>query len=200
MDLRRAFYIPMLLLLLASCSREDDVYPSIITEFADMQADSTGVATTLTLDDGSVYGITNRLSRLEPGTRYRVVTGFTKEADRATIYSLTGAWLLRDSTSAPKADPTGILSAWRAGKYINLQLSPRTQDSRRQYWGFSTDSVTPHHAYLSLHHNQNGDPASYSTTVYASLPVDSIKGIDKGDTITLSINTFKGTREWTMKK
>ena len=190
----------MLLLLFVSCSNDDGPYPSIITEFADMRVDSTGMATTLTLDDGTTLGITNHLTELEPKSTYRVVSGFTKEDGRATIYSLTGAYILRDSTSTPKSDPTGILSAWRAGKYINLQLSPKTQDCSRQYWGYCMDSITPHHAHLSLYHNQNGDPTSYSTTVYASLPVDSIKGIDEGDTITLSINTFKGTREWTMRK
>lgn len=189
----------MLLLLLVSCSNDDGPYPSLITEFADMLVDSTGVATTLTLDDGKTYSISNHITELEPKSVYRVVSSFEQEQDRATIYSLNSVHILRDSTAIRKYDPIGVLSAWRAGKYINLHLSPKTQEGR-QYWGFCVDSITPHHARLSLHHDQNGDPTSYSTAVYASLPVDSIKGIDKGDTITLSINTFKGTREWIMRK
>ena len=190
----------LLALLLISC-HEDEAYPSLISEFADLQSSKEGISQSFMLDDGTEYGIANPVEKLKPNATYRMMVTYALGEDRkAWLYGLEGVYYLRDSSEVAKSDPTGVLSAWRAGKYINLQLAPKTQDGNRQYWGYCMDSITPHHAHLSLYHNQNGDPTSYSTTVYASLPVDSIKGIDEGDTITLSINTFKGTREWTMRK
>ncbi len=80
-----------------------------------------------------------------------------------------------------------------------MYLSPLTQGGK-QYWGFITDSIKGGHAWVSLHHNQNADPLSYTQPTYASLPVDSIKGIQAGDSITLRINTFNGTQTWNFKK
>lgn len=173
------------------------MYPDIRTEFANMKADAKGVASSITLDDGTRYSITNRIAELHPDATYRVVCGYVPSGQQATLYTLEGAHILRDSTQVAQSHPTGVLSAWRSGNYINLHLTPRTQGGTH-YWGFCIDSLTEHHAHLSLHHHQNGDPTSYSTTTYASLPVDSIAGIAKGDTITLHINTFKGRREWKM--
>ncbi len=175
------------------------MYPSIITEMADMETDEAGVAQSLTLDNDQTYAIANHITSLKPQALYRVMCGFVPEGQKAVIYSLDGAHILRDSSLVAQSDPTGVQSAWRAGRYINLHLSPKGQDGTH-YWGFSIDEVTEHHAHISLHHSQNGDPASYSSDVYASLPVDSITGIGEGDTITLSINTFKGIKTWKMKR
>ena len=54
--------------------------------------------------------------------------------------------------------------------------------------------------HLRLHHRQNADPLSYTQTVYASLPIDSLKAVPKGDSIAFHIKTFKGDRVWTFKK
>lgn len=189
----------LLALLLISC-HEDEAYPSLISEFADLQSSKEGISQSFMLDDGTEYGIANPVEKLKPNATYRMMVTYALGEDRkAWLYGLEGVYYLRDSSEVAKSDPTGVLSAWRAGKYINLHLRPTGQEGTH-HWGFCTDSLTSHHAHLSLHHDQNGDPVSYSSDVYASLPVDSIKGISEGDTITLSIKTFKGIKTWTMKR
>lgn len=196
-----SYYIlsSLLALLLISC-HEDEAYPSLISEFADLQSSKEGISQSFMLDDGTEYGIANPVEKLKPNATYRMMVTYALGEDRkAWLYGLEGVYYLRDSSEVAKSDPTGVLSAWRAGKYINLHLRPTGQEGIH-HWGFCMDSLTSYHAHLSLHHDQNGDPVSYSSDVYASLPVDSIKGISEGDTITLSIKTFKGIKTWTMKR
>lgn len=192
--MRKIIWI-LCLLTLVACSKDEDVYPSIITEFADLNTDEHGTATSFELDNGTIYLISNPVKDLKPDATYRVVCGYVPEGSKASLYTLNGAYFLHDSTEIVKNDPTNVLSAWHSGKYINMQLSPKTQGGTH-YWGYAVDSITPRHRHLSLHHSQNSDPTSYTTTIYASLPMDSIQGIDKGDTVTLTINTFKGRKEW----
>jgi len=183
--------------VMMGCSSEDDggPYPNIITEFANMMTDKSGNMVSFTTDDGKTYQISNQLRDYEPQALYRVVCGFVPQDNQAKVYQLFGAYLLRDSIDCAQHDPTGITSLWRRGHYINLHLSPLTQGGT-QYWGFITDSIRPQHAFLSLHHRQAGDPLSFSKTVYASIPLDSIAGYDATDTITLIIQTFDGPKKY----
>lgn len=183
----------------SSCSEDDGPYPDIITEFAEIQANDKGMAEVLTLDDGRSYGITNKIADLKPKAHYRVVCGYVAQQQQATIYNMEPAYVLRDSSDIARRDPTGILSTWLSDTYINLHLRPKTQGGT-QYWGFITDSITTRHTHISLHHCQNDDPTSYSRDVYASLPLDSLKGTAPGDTITLSITTFNGAQSFTFKR
>ena len=182
--------------MLMSCSSDDEgTYPSIITEFASMKTNESGVMKSFTTDDNRTYQISNLLEGYLHNTLYRVVCGFVPEGNKARVYQLHGAYLLRDSLQQAQHDPTGVVSAWRRGHFINLHLSPLTQGGT-QYWGFITDSIHPQHAFLSLHHRQGEDPLSYTKTVYASIPLDSIAGYDATDTVTLVIQTFQGTKRF----
>lgn len=185
--------------LMSSCSREEDTYPSIITEMADLYTDSHGVIVKFTTDAGVTYQVTDGQNDLEPDAIYRILCGYVPSGEKATIYQAQGVYILRDSSAVAKTDPTAVKSVWKGGGYINMYLSPFTQGGT-QYWGFITDSIRNGHAWVSLHHNQNTDPIFYSQPAYASLPIDSIKGIQKGDDITLSINTFNGLQTWDFKK
>ena len=87
-----------------------------------------------------------------------------------------------------------------SGSYINLHLAPLTQGGNHS-WGFITDSIgTDGHRYLSLHHRQNGDPLSYTQETYASIPLEELDSMTEGDSITLSIHTFKGIKTWNFKR
>ena len=180
-------------------NNEDDTYPSIITEMADLYTNDEGVGEKFTTDAGVTYTVTKGPDDLVPNALYRILCGYVPSGDKATVYQAQSAYYLKDSTEIAKTDPTDVKSAWRAGKYINMYLSPLTQGGT-QYWGFIIDKVENGHAWVSLYHNQNGDPLSYTQPTYASLPVDSIKGIHEGDIITLSINTFNGPQTWDFKK
>ena len=193
----------LFLLLIASCSRNDDssdFYPNVITEFAMIRTDDAGTMIELTTDDNRIFTLTNPQSGYDKNKRYRAVCGFVPNGKTAYLYNATGAYLLRDSTEvAYEPDATGAVSVWLSGRYINMQLSPLTQGGV-QYWGYRCDSVRGQMNHLSLHHRQNDDPLSYTQTVYASLPIDSLKTIPEGDSIALHIKTFKGDRVWKFKK
>ncbi|MBQ7180620.1 MAG: hypothetical protein IJR87_04930 [Bacteroidaceae bacterium] len=183
-----------------SCSdNEDEHYPNVITEFADVRSDKDGRLTDFTTDGGATFRIENELTGYVPNRLYRAICGYVAQGERATLYELQGVWILRDSTAIVRHDPTNVLSVWSTDRYLNMQLSPMTHGGQH-YWGFATDSLRPAHAYLSLYHNQNGDDAAYSQTVYASLPFDSIPGLQPGDSVSLCIHTFKGTRTFRFKR
>ncbi len=159
---------------LVSCS-DDDMYPSIITDILDGITNSSGTLTTLQTDEGETYTLTNPQSGLVKNAIYRCLCGYTLEGNNATLYSLSGVYILRDSTERAVKDPLPIVSAWKTSRYINLHLRPKTQGGTHCY-GYVTDSIVDGHVYISLHHRQNGDPEAYSTDVYASIPLDSIEG------------------------
>lgn len=186
--------------LFASCQKDDDyMYPSIITEMADIATDETGTMKTMHTDKGSKYQIQNSLTGYAKKVVYRAVCGYVPNQQYATIYQLQRVHILRDSTSVQTKDPIDVTSIWRGGKYINLQLKSLTQGGT-QYWGFVVDEVSVGHTYVSLHHKQNADPTSYTQVVYASLPVDSLKTTNEGDEITIRVNTNKGEKTWTFRK
>lgn len=185
------------LTLLVACSDDDnEAYPALITEFANLETSESGALSAFTNDAGRRFVITNTADGYTPNTVYRVVAGYTDEGDgRARLYTLAAARVLRDSTAIRRQDPTGVVAVWRAGKYINLHLAPMTHGGT-QYWGFAVDSVRDSRHYLSVHHNQGRDQYSYTDYVYASLPVDSIKDAEQGDSLFLSVHTSKGCRTW----
>lgn len=191
--------IACLTAIVSSCSKEEEAYPNIITEMADMYTDAEGVGNKFTTDAGVTYTVTNGITDLAPNALYRILCGYVPSGNNAAIYQAQSVFYLRDSTEIAKTDPTDVMSAWRAGKYINIYLAPLTQGGT-QYWGFIIEKIESGHAWVRLHHNQNNDPRSYTQPTYASLPVDDIKGIQEGDIITLSIYTFNGIQTWDFKK
>ncbi len=194
-------------LFIASCSNDDNgPYPSIVAEMADLYTNQDGAITHLVLDDGTTYKISNSQSGFHAKSLYRVLCGFVPNGNEATLYQLQGAYILRDSTAIlPRKDPASVISTWRTPRYLNLHLATKTQGGT-QHWGYITDSITSTpqangdtliHAHMSLYHNQNADPMSYTEDVYASIPLDSIKPFgnkrEKGR-VTLSINTSSGIK------
>lgn len=173
-------------LFLASCNDDDDSYPSIVTEMVDGVTNGNGTLTTLITDNDEQYTLTNPQAGLYPNALYRLLCGFTVQGQAATLYTLEGVYILRDSTSVASRDPFTIVSAWQTSRYINLHLTVKTQGGT-QYFGYVTDSIVGEHTYISLHHRQGQDPEAYSTDIYASIPLDSIEG---------SLITFEGTYDF----
>ena len=193
----------LLLLLLFSCKGGDDnsdIYPNIVTEFAMIRTDADGTMTELTTDNGETYTLNNPQPGYSKEVLYRVVCGYVPDGQTATLYQVTGAYLLRDSTElACEPDPIRVTSVWQSGRFINMHLSPLTGGGQ-QYWGFRIDDTSGRTTHVSLHHRQNGDPLSYTEAVYASLSVDSLKAVPAGATVVLHINTFKGDQTWSFQK
>lgn len=186
-----AFLVP-----LTSCSDDEDdaPYPAIVTEMADCPTDAQGKMTQIVLDDDTRLALTNPQTGLKASVTYRALAGFTRQSGNlATLYSLRAAVLLRDSTAVAQSDPTHVVSLWQTSRYINLHLRPMTHAQAEGHtWGYVVDSIVGGHAYLRLHHRQGPDPTSYSTDVYASIPLGGIEA----DRYTLTIQTFQGKREW----
>lgn len=193
----------LLLLVFACCKGGDDssdIYPNVLTEFAMIRTDASGTMIELTTDAGRTYTLSNPQEGYDKNVRYRAVCGFIPDGQNARLYHLTAAYMLRDSTAlAYEPDASGAVSVWQSGQYINMQLSPLTQGGT-QYWGYRIDGTHGRTTHLTLHHRQNGDPLSYTQTVYASISTNDFKTIPAGDSIALHIKTFKGDRVWTFRK
>lgn len=190
------------LICLVSCKNggEEDFYPNILTEFATIRTDASGTMKELTTDDERTYTIKNPQKGYKKDFSYRVVCGFVPDGQTVTLYQLTGAYLLGDSTElAHEPDPIKVTSVWQSGKYINMHLSPLTQGGT-QYWGYRVDETGDGATHLSLHHRQNGDPQSYTQSVYASLSMDELDAIPAGNDIVLHIKTYNGEQVWTFRK
>ena len=193
----------LLLLLLVCCKDGDDssdFYPNVVTDFAMVRTDDSGTMIELTTDDERTYTLSNPQPGYKENAKYRAVCGFVADGQNATLYHATGAYMLRDSTElAYEPDPIKVTSVWQSGRYINMQLAPLTQGGI-QYWGYRVDEVSGNTTHISLHHKQNGDPLSYTETVYASLSIDDFESVPAGDNIVLHIKTFDGDRVWAFKK
>ena len=197
------FPLFLFFVLFSSCKGGDDTsepYPNVVTEFAMIKTNDSGMLAELTTDDERTYTISNPQDGYDKNVMYRAVCGYVPDGQTATLYHATGAYLLHDSTKLSyEPDAIKVVSVWKSGRYINMQLSPLTQGGI-QYWGYRIDNVHDRTAHITLHHCQNHDPLSYMQTVYASLPMDSLKTISAGDSIALHIKTFNGEQVWTFQK
>ena len=200
-----------LLCCLAACSDADDdgyAYPSLLTELAELYTDSEGEGVLFTTDDGQTYAIRTPIQGLQAEAAYRIVCGYEPTQEKngpysiAIVYSVENVCLLHpaDQTDTAPDDPTALTAIWRGGGYLNLQLAPKTQGGKHQ-WGYRRDSVTDRRngktLHLSLCHRQGEDPPAYSTTVYASLPLDELS-LQEGDSISFTVLTFDGKQVWNM--
>lgn len=196
-----------LLAAFAACDDDDYVYPSLVTEFADIYTNADSTHTFIENDYGDIYVTRTTLSGLDPRYFYRGVCGYeitdeTVETYPVVIlYTLESVNLLYETTdTAGGIDPTGVTSVWRAGNYINFHLTPKTQGGDH-LWDYRTDSVTLDGGngcakhYLSLYHDQCDDPCSYSAVVYASLYLPS-SDIAEGDSVIFTIQTFDEPQTW----
>ena len=100
-------------------------------------------------------------------------------------------------------DPISLVSAWRSksSKYINLRLAVKTGtaddgETALQTIGVKCDTTTTadgHEQFtFTLLHNQNGVPQYYTSTVFASIPIDSRA---QAGEITIRVNTYQGQTE-----
>ena len=189
-----------------SCSdKDDEPYPALITELVMASADAQCVFNTFTTDDGRTFSISNTIKGPTPNVCWRFLCGYVKESEeQARIYVLQRVLVLSDYSSLRQLshDPTGFVSIWKAGGFINLHLLPKTQGGQ-QAWGFSCDSAHVNDAggtnhYLSIVHFQLKDPTAYSDDAYFSLDLDSVAAVRQpSDSLILRVRTFDGWRSWT---
>ena len=190
---------------MASCSDDDDVFPSMISELADALTDSRGRITVLLRDDGSQLTVSNDVSGFKANVGYRCVCGYVKGiGNQVELLSLSPAYVLYDcaQTDLRAQDPLGVVSVWRGGKrYLNMHLLPKTKGTAHR-WGYLCDSVRTNGAggttyYISLQHDQGTDTLSYSSDYYMSVTIDSLTTSPvEGDSACLDIMTWGGIRRY----
>ncbi len=185
-----------------ACSSDDDgdPYPSLITEPMMITTNAAGVPLSFVTDNGTRYTLLNQLTEWPKDTVLRMVGGYVvEEPAKARLMTLSRMYVFHDCSSEAELyrDPTGVVSVWLGGGFINMHLLPMTQGGAQE-WGYLRDSTctnsrggTTHH--LSLYHSQKDDVAAYSGHLYCCIPLDSVASPRAGtDSIVLAIHTFNG--------
>jgi hypothetical protein len=191
-------------LLFISCQKENcdsTPYPSLITEFVNLRTDEHGTAVTFHNDQGEVFNIDNQIENLYPNATYRIVCGYEvtdKSTKNAIIYKVKNVEVLKEQ-STTRCDALNVIAVWMGGNFINLHLNPKTQGGEHE-WGYHLDRISSNREqkvyHLSLFHNQKEDPTSYTEDIYACINLSQLTGIQSGDSIYISIQTFEKDKTW----
>lgn len=201
-----------LTLSLFACGDDDDyTYPSLISEFADVQTDDSGTFTYIHTDNGESLPIVNShelaAEGITPDTLYRVLSRYELVDKGAKLYAIQAipAPLPLPPTDFPdgvKADPLEMQSLWRGGNYLNMILLVKAQKGKHTFC-FIEDSlvVSPSDGhtilYLRLYHDAGDDIQAYTQKAYLSVPLSQYADrLTVGDSISLRIPTAQGWQEW----
>jgi len=200
--MKKLLILTAVVLSFVGCSEEDEqTYPPMITEMAVMSSDASGTIRSFTTDAGNSYSLTTPYTGVTENALWRFLVGYVADSDgRATVYSLEGVVVPRDSTSRAGVaiDPVGFVSAWPGGGFVNMHLQPKTKGGVHT-WGYVRDSLTTNTAggsthFITLFHRQGNDPMAYSAEAYVSIPVDSLsEAPGAADSICLTVKSFSGT-------
>lgn len=201
--------LSMLLLLLASCSKDDvnDDIATLTVEMCDMKTDDRGVIMTCVMDDDRQLALMPHISvswASKPDSVYRALLYYNKvEGSAGVIHPLNVGRVVcltprtpADTVVTAYKDPLTLVSSWYApnGKYLNMCLAVKTgtaSDKQAHRLAVVCDSLSQsgHRRYYRVCHSQNGIPTYYSVETYSSITVDDVP---KGDTVSLAIPTFDG--------
>lgn len=193
-----------LLVTLASCSKDDEPYPALITEMVMSSSNAQCMFTAFTTDDGRTFQMSNNVKGPSPNVRWRFLCGYVKDSETtAHVYTFIHVPYLLDyaNVDRPRHDATGFASIWKSGGYINLHLLPMTQGGR-QGWGFLRDSTHMNtgggtNYYVSLIHYQLNDVQAYTEDLFVCLDLDSISASrSAADSLFFRMNTYNGWRSW----
>ena len=179
-------YCLLLMVLFSGC--DDDGYqgtfPSIVLEFATVQADDEGYLTFLITDKKEILHILEDRTRtkIEPREQRRFVCDYevAESNKEVIIYSL-----LPTLTSNPipkeelefvlKEDPISVQSSWLGSDYLNLIMQIRVDDAKKHKFSFIEDNYfTEGHTSrvdLILYHDDGGDFFAHTDRAYFSIPL-----------------------------
>lgn len=192
----------------SSCKKDEYYYPSVLTEFVDIETNSTGRLSFIKRDNGENYEIAERkgLEGFTHDSIYRAVSIFepikdTNDNITAKLYSCKLITSVIPSTedkftNGIKTDPLDIDRIWHSGNYINMILEIMAKDKPHGL-NFIENEITEDAdgsktLYLTVYHNQNGDYEAFTKKVYASIPLWHYKNVlSEGDKVIVNINTYK---------
>lgn len=197
-------------LAISSCDKddEDDELSNLRVELCDLKTASAKTAVSCVLDDDRMLTFATPLGvtwATTPDSVYRALLYYNNVSEQVRVVALAATSVpcmivrdAKDSKWSSYADPVDFVSAWIAknGKYLNLCLSLKNgaaEDGQAHKVAVVCDSVGSvgynKHYYYRFCHSQGEIPTYYSVERYLSVPIDSIT---KGDTVTMTVPTFKG--------
>ena len=176
-------------LLAASCSSEEDSYPSVITELVDVRTDPTGLVTDITTDRGTRFNVSEQaIESVQRDTLFRcrctflpTSTDSTSHRQTAKIYSIeripSALPISLSAVDTALLAPYQTMTHWGNDRYYNLRVEYKTYGTARHSFVFIEDSISTAadgvlSAFVSLRHIQekNTLPA-YTSTVFVSFPL-----------------------------
>ena len=194
----------------------DSKYSYLRADFVEARTNSEGLICKAVTDDGDSLFLSPLLKTswgTRPDTLYRALLYYNKGETNASLpskslqaFSVIGVgasqvYVLRPQNEMASVviadDGVGFQSAWQSAnkRYINMALvlkgGKAENVDNKHILGVVRDSVVTnqqgHHTYFyRLYHLQNGVPAYYSSTIYASIPMSFMRA---GDTLQLTIRT-----------
>ncbi len=206
-------------MLFAAC--ENDVYDtgtgeySLLTgDFAEAHSAADCTLDYILTDDGERLFATQMSTHSwmqRPDTLYRAMLYYNKvEADRAEIVSIVQVPTLAPRPLAEnemmKSDPVTFESMWvsKSGKYLNMSFYLKVGESTGKVDGHVVGMVVTAKETLAdgktmtrmeFYHDQGGVPEYYSSKYYVSIPTAAIGS----DSVSITLNTYKGTIEKKLK-
>lgn len=197
----------------------DSRHSYLRADFAEVHTNSNGALCRAVTDDGDSLVLAPVLKiawATRPDTLYRALLYYNKgEADAtqsqaaSRALSVTGVGARQVYVLRPQAgsagvsgpdDAVGFQSCWMSAskRYVNVGLVLKSgqadQPDSKHILGLIRDSIVTdlqgHRTFFCrIYHLQNGVPAYYSTTVYASIPTSDFR---TGDTLQLTIHARQG--------
>lgn len=191
--------------VLASCKKDDYVYPEVQTEFIGLRTDASGNGTTLLTDKGESFRIQTRsgLDGLVADTLYRTVSVYARLGDNADadvkLYSCSLVLSVKPITRSAfkdgvKTDPVNIQSMWRSGDYLNMVLLVPVKETKHLFY-FIDEGITEEEGgvrtlHLRLYHDSADDYAAFTRRSYLSVPLWCYAGkLRTGDKVRFALNT-----------
>ncbi len=158
-------------MLSIACSDEEQAYPNMITEMANVQTDARGYLSMMFTDGGKQLRINNPTQTQYPSVVFRMLCSYVLTNNgKAELHGTQGVNVLHDSIPQQGELPYNIVSAWQTNKFINLHLKHRHQSAKHTFC-YTTDSIVGERSYLSIHHFYVQDGDAYTTDAYASIPL-----------------------------
>lgn len=190
--------IVSVMMCFVSCFDDDGTdYPSLITDLVVAETNSSGKLAKITLDNGKSYDIGSvEVNFGVADTLYRCIASYALTETSMKLYSVANIYSHKPVPLAKfleeygednlPRDPVNLISMWKSGGYINIQIGVLTSGSKYHAYAFCEEEKGK---YSLLHQRPLNDAESYTDVVFLSMPIP--EGLQ---TITFSVNTYEGVR------
>lgn len=201
------FILLCAMIIITACNKDDNYeYPNLITEFAGLQTDNKGVATSIITDENKTlcFEKINTLSNLATDSIYRIVARYAykepSENSFIKLYSIISVIAPYPADKkyfkVQKNDPVKVQSITLSNNYINIVLNVLKKEKKHAFH-FIQESIINNEdntksVNITLYHDNGGDLEAFYNTSYLSIPIDKYKEtLKSGDKIIVTINTYE---------